>query len=98
MIIIPDDLLNKHILLLLEEGKIKLRFHQGVSHFTAESTEHISVGEWFEVVIVQDGKTLYMQINGNEKKYVPSNSEQIIITATNIVIGAICDEIKVNNV
>ncbi|XP_076623258.1 uncharacterized protein LOC143342858, partial [Colletes latitarsis] len=92
--IIPDDALNKYILLLLEEGKIKLGFHQGAIHVAAESIEHISVGEWFEVVIVQDGKNLYMQVNGNEKRYVPSISEKVITTATNLIIGAIRDEMK----
>ncbi|XP_053994839.1 uncharacterized protein LOC128885094 [Hylaeus volcanicus] len=92
--IIPDDTLNKYILLLLEEGKVKLKFHQGAIHVSAESTEHILIGEWFEVVVVQVGRNLYMQINGNEKIYIPSISEKMITTASNIIIGAIRDEIR----
>ncbi|XP_076374676.1 uncharacterized protein LOC143258787 isoform X2 [Megalopta genalis] len=92
--IIPDDLSNKYILLLLEEGRVKLRFHQGATHVATESTEHISIGEWFEVMLVQDGKKLYMQINGNEKRYVPLISERMITVATSIFIGAIRDEIR----
>ncbi|KZC04853.1 hypothetical protein WN55_09652, partial [Dufourea novaeangliae] len=95
--IIPDDFCNKYILLLLEEGRVKLRFHQGATHVAAESTEHILTGEWFEVVLVQDGKKLYMQINGNEKKYVPLVSERMVTVATSVFIGAIRDEIKVKH-
>lgn len=97
MAVIPDDSLNKYILLLLEEGRIKLKFHQGATYVAIESTEHILVGEWFEVLIVQGGKNMYMQVNGNEKKYMPLNFETVTITsATNIYLGAIQDEMKVN--
>ncbi|XP_076649220.1 uncharacterized protein LOC143356990 [Halictus rubicundus] len=92
--IIPDDLSNKYILLLLEEGRVKLRFHQEAAHVAAESMEHISIGEWFEIVLVQDGKRLYMQINGNEKRYVPLISERMVTAATNIFLGAVRDEIR----
>ena len=93
--IIPDDSLNKYILLLLEEGRVKLRFHLGATHVVAESIEHILIGEWFEVIMAQDDKHLYMQINGNEKKYVPSISERMITSPTNVFIGAIRDEMRI---
>lgn len=96
--IIPDDSLNKYILLILEEGRVKLRFHLGATHVVTESIEHILIGEWFEVIMAQDDKHLYMQINGNEKKYVPSISERMITSPTNVFIGAIRDEMRVNNV
>nr|XP_031826002.1 uncharacterized protein LOC116424143 [Nomia melanderi] len=65
-----------------------------MSYVGTESMEHILAEEWIQVVVVQDGKKLYMQVNGNEKKYVPSISESIVIAGTNIFIGAIRDEIR----
>lgn len=90
--------MNKCILLLLDEGRVKLKYHHGVNHVAIESPEHILIREWCEIVVVQDGKNLYMQINGNEKKYVPVMSEGMIITSvTNVFLGAIRDEMRVNN-
>ncbi|CAK9798443.1 Coadhesin (Fragment) [Anthophora quadrimaculata] len=88
---IPDDSLNKYILLILEEGKIKLKCYQGAAYVATENMEHILIGEWFEVVIAQDGKNIYMQVNGNEKKYIPAALEKI---TTDIFLGAIRDEMK----
>ncbi|KOC63215.1 hypothetical protein WH47_02724 [Habropoda laboriosa] len=96
--IIPDDSLNKYILLILEEGRIKLKYYQGATYVAIESMEHILVGEWFEVVVAQDGKNIYMQVNGNEKKYIPLALEKITIASTtDIFLGAIRDEMRVNN-
>ncbi|XP_017792234.1 PREDICTED: uncharacterized protein LOC108574210 [Habropoda laboriosa] len=93
--IIPDDSLNKYILLILEEGRIKLKYYQGATYVAIESMEHILVGEWFEVVVAQDGKNIYMQVNGNEKKYIPLALEKITIASTtDIFLGAIRDEMR----
>ncbi|XP_017761429.1 PREDICTED: uncharacterized protein LOC108551689 [Eufriesea mexicana] len=93
--IISDDSSNKYVLLLLEEGNIKLKFHQGVAYIAIESMEHILIGDWLEIIIAQDGKNMYMQINGNEKKYVPLEMEEIMITSiTDIFLGAIRDDMK----
>lgn len=97
MAIITDDSLNKYILLLIEEGKIKLKFYQGATYVTIESIEHISIREWFEIVVAYDSKNVYMQVNGNEKKYIPLGFEEItIISVTDIFLGAIRDNIRVN--
>lgn len=95
---IPGDFFNKYILLLLEEGKVKLKFYQGETSTAIESMEHISIGEWFEIVIAHDGKNIYMQINGNKKRYVPLTLSKTIITSgTDIFLGAIRDDMRVNN-
>ncbi|XP_061928078.1 uncharacterized protein LOC108001856 isoform X3 [Apis cerana] len=93
--IITDDSLNKYILLLIEEGKIKLKFYQGATYITIESIEHISIREWFEIIVAYDSKNVYMQVNGNEKKYIPLGFEEIIIiSVTDIFLGAIRDNIR----
>lgn len=95
---IPGDFFNKYILLLLEEGKVKLKFYQGETSTAIESMEHILIGEWFEIVIAYDGKNMYMQINGNEKRYVPLTLSKTIITSvTDIFLGAIRDDMRVNS-
>ena len=98
MAIIPDDSLNKYILLLLEEGRVKLKFYQGTVCAAIESVEHILIGEWFEVILIYDSKNIYMQINGSEKKYIPSILKKTMITSvTDIFLGAIRDDMRVNN-
>ncbi|XP_048263812.1 uncharacterized protein LOC100649092 isoform X3 [Bombus terrestris] len=92
---IPGDFFNKYILLLLEEGKVKLKFYQGETSTAIESMEHVLIGEWFEIVIAHDGKNMYMQINGNEKRYVPLTlSKTIIMSGTDIFLGAIRDDMR----
>ncbi|XP_076248702.1 uncharacterized protein LOC143188377 [Calliopsis andreniformis] len=92
--VIPDYFSNKYILLQMEQGRIKLKFHQEAAHIATESTEHILIGEWFEVVLAQNGKNLYMQVNGNDKKHVALMSEKMVTSASNIFIGAIHDEMR----
>ncbi|CAL7935655.1 unnamed protein product [Xylocopa violacea] len=95
--IIPDDSfsLNKYILLLLEEGKIKLKFHQGATYVATESMEHILVGEWVQIILAHDDKNIYIQVNGNEKQYVPLIFEEIMTLSTSyIFLGAIRDDMR----
>ncbi|XP_043525490.1 uncharacterized protein LOC122536842 [Frieseomelitta varia] len=92
--IIPDDSLNKYILLLLEEGRVKLKFYQGTAYAAIESVEHILIGEWFEVILIYDSKNIYMQINGGEKKYIPSILKKIMITSVTEILGTIRDDIR----
>ncbi|XP_076760854.1 uncharacterized protein LOC143429228 [Xylocopa sonorina] len=95
--IIPDDSfsLNEYILLLLEEGKIKLKFHQGATYVAIESMEHILVGEWFQIILAHDDKNIYIQVNGNEKQYMPLIFEEMMTLSTSyIFLGAIRDDMR----
>lgn len=96
--IIPGETLNHYFLLVLEKGRVSLRLHQGDEHTNAESREGSAVvGEWLEIVVARNEEEVYIQVNGDEKKYVPSISEKIRVQCTdNILIGALPAEIKVH--
>lgn len=94
---IPGNSSNGYILLLLDEGRVKLKVYHGLMYANVYSSEHILLGEWFEVLIIKDSQNLYMQVNGNKRNYISSALlNSTIVCARNIFIGAIREEIKVS--
>lgn len=98
--IIPGDTLDHYLVIVLEKGRVCLNLRQGNEHTSTESREDSAVtGEWLEIVVARDNEDVYMQVNGDEKKYLPSISETLRIQCNdNILIGALPNDIKVRNI